>query len=31
MNLPVAGVMHQLEIREVFRASVVFGLHVVYV
>jgi hypothetical protein len=31
MNLPVAVVMHQPEIREVFRASMVFGLHVVYV
>src|SRR5262249_39249958 len=31
MNLPVAGVMHQPEIREVFRTSMVFGLHVVYV
>ena len=31
MNLPVAGVMHQPEIREVVRAPVVFGPHVVHV
>jgi len=31
MHLPVAVVMHQPEIREVFRAPVVFGPHVVHV
>ena len=31
MNLPVAGVMHQPEIREVVRPSVVLGHHVVHV
>ena len=31
MNLTVAGVMHQPEIREVFRAPVTFGPHVVHV
>ena len=29
MNLPVAGVMHQPEIREVIRPAVTLGLHVV--
>ena len=29
MNLPVAGVMHQPEIREVIRPSVTLGPHVV--
>ena len=29
MNLPVAGVMHQLEIREVIRPAVTVGPHVV--
>ena len=29
MNLPVAGVMHQPEIREVLRPTVTLGLHVV--
>ena len=29
MNLPVAGVMHQPEIREVIRPAVTRGLHVV--
>jgi hypothetical protein len=31
MNLTVAVLMHQPEIREVFRAPVVFGHHVVHV
>jgi hypothetical protein len=31
MNLPVAGVMHQPEIREVVHAPVVFRPHVVHV
>ena len=31
MNLPVAGLMDQPEIREVVRAPVVFGPHVVHV
>ena len=30
MNLPVAVVMHQPEIRDVFRAPVVFVPHVVH-
>jgi hypothetical protein len=29
VNLPVAGVMHQPEIREVIRPAVTLGLHVV--
>ena len=31
MNLTVAGLMHQPEIREVVRTSVVLGHHVVHV
>jgi hypothetical protein len=31
MNLPVAILMHQPEIREIVRAPVVFGPHVVHV
>jgi hypothetical protein len=29
VNLPVAGVMHQPEMREVLRPAVTLGLHVV--